>query len=109
MYAHRVFEDYIGLYATNGTNADNVTQLIKDVLVRLSLPLECCRVQCYDGAGNMSGRRSGVAARIQQEEPRLRLLHVHCMGHSLNLAVQDTSRSVKIKADTFDTVLGLAI
>ena len=30
------------------------------------------------------------------------------MGHSLNLAVQDTSRSVKAMADTFDTVLELA-
>ena len=54
----------------------------------------------------MSGRRSGVATRIQQEEPRA--LYVHCMGHSLNLAVQDTSRSVKVMADTFDTVLELA-
>ena len=30
------------------------------------------------------------------------------MGHSLNLAVQDTSRSVKVVADTFDTVLEMA-
>ena len=75
-------------------------------MVRLSLPVERCRGQCYDGASNMSGRCSGVATRIQQEEPRA--LYVHCMGHSLNLAVQDTSRSVKVVADTFDTVLELA-
>ena len=30
------------------------------------------------------------------------------MGHSLNLAVQDTCRSIKVMADTFDTVLELA-
>ena len=83
-----------------------MTQLIKDILIRLSLPLERCRGQCYDGASNMSGRRSGVATQIQLEEPRA--LYVHCMGHSLNLAVQDTSRSVKVMADTFDTVLELA-
>ena len=108
MYPHtfEVFEDCIGLYATDRTDAGNLTQLIKDVLVRLSLPLERCRGQCYDGASNMSGRRSGVAARIQQEEPRA--LYVHCMGHSLNLAVQDTFRSVKVMADTFDTVLEMA-
>ena len=35
-------------------------------------------------------------------------IYVHCMGHSLNLAVQDTSCSVKVMADTFDTVIGLA-
>ena len=105
-HTFEVFEDCIGLYTTDRTDADNLTQLIKDVLVRLSLPLERCRGQCYDGASNMSGRRSGVAARIQQEEPRA--LYVHCMGHSLNLAVQDTSCSVKVMADTFDTVLELA-
>ena len=83
-----VFEDC----ATDRTDADQLTQLIKDVLVRLSLPLERCRGQCYDGASNMSGRCSGVAARILQEEART--LYVHCMGRSLNLAVQDASRSV---------------
>ena len=54
----------------------------------------------------MSGRRSGVATQIQMEEPRA--IYLHCMGHSLNLAVQDTCRSVKIMSDTFDTVLGLS-
>ena len=54
----------------------------------------------------MSGRCSSVAARIQQDEARA--LYVCCMGHSLNLAVQDTSRSVKVMADTFDTIPQLA-
>ena len=105
-HTFEVFEDCIGLFATDRMDAGNLTQLIKDVLVRLSLPLERCRGQCHDDASNMSGRRSGVAARIQQEEPRA--LYVHCMGYSLNLAVQDTSRSVKVMADTFDTVLEMA-
>ena len=101
-----VFEDCVGLYATDRTDAASLTKLSKDVLLRLSLPLNRCRGQCFDGASNMSGRRSGVATRIQQEEPRA--LYVHCMGHSLNLAVQDTCRSIKVMADTFDTVLELS-
>ena len=101
-----VFEDCVGLYATDRTDAASLTKLIKDVLLRLSLPLNRCRGQCFDGASNMSGRRSGVATWIQQEEPRA--LYVHCMGHSLNLAVQDTCRSIKVMADTFDTVLELS-
>ena len=80
-----VFEDCVY------TKADTLTQLIKDALVRLPLPLERCRGQCYDGASNMSGRISGVAAQIQQIEPRA--LYLHCMGHCLNLAVQDTYKS----------------
>ena len=100
-----VFEDCVGLYATDNTKSDTLTQLIKDALVRLSLPLERCRGQCYDGVSNMSGRISGVAAQIQQIEPRA--LYLHCMRHCLNLAVQDTCRSIKVMADTFHTVLEL--
>ena len=33
---------------------------------------------------------------------------MHCMGHSLNLAVQDTCRSIKTMRDTLDTVLELS-
>ena len=65
-----VFEDCVGLYATDNSEADTLTQLIKDALVHLSLPLECCRRQCYNSASNMSGRISGAAAQIQQIEPR---------------------------------------
>ena len=52
----------------------------------------------------MSGKHSGVATQIQMEEPRA--IYLHCMRHALNLAVQDTCRS--IISDTFDTVLELS-
>ena len=35
---------------------------VKDCLTRFSLPLSQCRGQAYDGAANMSGHISGVAA-----------------------------------------------
>ena len=101
-----VCEDCIGLYATERTNANRLTLLIKDVLIRSSLLLSRCRGRCHDEAANMSGRQSGVATQIQLEEPRA--IYLHCMGHSLNLAVQDTYRSIKIMSDTFDTVLELS-
>ena len=62
--------------------------------------------QCYDGAANMSGRHSGVATQIQQLEARA--LYMHCIGHCLNLAVQDTCCSITIMRDAFDTVLELS-
>lgn len=46
-------------------------------------PLEM-RGQCYDGASNMSGARSGCMSLIQQETP---LAMFHCTAHRLNLAV----------------------
>ena len=109
MSVHRqyeVHEDCIGLYSTNETNADQLTCLIKDVLIRSNLPLYNCRGQCYDGAANMSGRRTGVATKIQQVEPTA--VYLHCMSHSLNLAVQDTCCSITIMRDAFDTVLELS-
>ena len=37
---------------------------IQDCLARLLLPLKFCRGQCYDGASNMLGRKSGVGKKI---------------------------------------------
>ena len=106
LQTYKVHEDCIGLYSTNKTNADQLTCLIKDILIRSSLPLCNCRGQCYDGAANMSGRRTGVVTQIQQVEPRA--VYLHCMGHNLNLAVQETCRSITIMRDAFDTVLELS-
>ena len=56
-----------------------------------------CRGQCFDGAANMAGRRAGVATKIRELESRA--ICIHCMGHSMNLAVQDTCRSIAVMAD----------
>ena len=43
------------------------------------------RGQAYDGAGNMAGKKNGVAARIANLYPLA--LYTHCASHCLNLAV----------------------
>lgn len=43
------------------------------------------RGQCYDGASNMSGARSGVKAVVQEEAPKA--MYYHCASHRLNLSV----------------------
>ena len=43
------------------------------------------RGQCYDGASNMSGARSGCMSLVQQEPPLA--MYFHCAAHRLNLAV----------------------
>ena len=60
---------------------------IKDVLLRLNLPISKVRGQCYDGAATMTGCKSGVATRINADEPRA--IFTHCYGHPLNLACCD--------------------
>ena len=49
----------------------------------------------------MKGHKKGVATQILQEEGRA--LYTHCYGHSLNLAIADTVREIKLPQDTLDT------
>ena len=51
----------------------------------LNLDIMKCRGQCYDGAGNMAGKFSGLASRILQINDLA--LYTHCASHRLNLAV----------------------
>ena len=62
--------------------ANQVVKCIKD---DLGLDLKYCRGQCYDGAGNMAGKCSGLSARIL--ELNSLALYTHCMSHRLNLVV----------------------
>ena len=43
------------------------------------------RGQCYDGASNMSGARSGVKTVVQEAAPKA--MCYHCAAHRLNLSV----------------------
>ena len=43
------------------------------------------RGQCYDGASNISGARSGCMSLVQQEAPLA--MYFHCAAHRLNFAV----------------------
>ncbi len=76
--------------------------LIKDVLLRLGLPINKCRGQCYDGASNMSGSKHGVAKQILDDETRA--VYTHCYGHALNLAVGDIVKQSKLMKHSLETV-----
>ena len=86
-----IHEDFVGMYETGSTMAETLTLLIKDAL---GLDLHNCCGQTYDGASNTSGRLSGVQARISAQYPKA--LYIHCFCHSLNLAVQDSSRHIQL-------------
>jgi hypothetical protein len=101
-----VFEDFAGFYETAHTDAKTLVEVKEDVLLRLGLSLDNCRGQCYDGASNMSGRHSGVQARILQKCEKA--LYVHCCVHSLNLALQDATRSIPMIRDVLDYVKELS-
>ena len=54
-------------------------------LRKWDLPLCNLRGQCYDGASNMAGSRSGCSDIVQQHCPMA--LYTHCAAHQLNPAV----------------------
>ena len=59
-----IHEDVLGLVQLPDTKLETLFSVIKDVLIRCTLPFSMCRGQAYDGAANMSGIRSGVQERI---------------------------------------------
>ena len=60
------------------------------MLERVNLSLSDIRGQCYDGASNMSGARSGCSSLVQEQAPMA--VYLHCASHRLNLAVVSACR-----------------
>ena len=79
------YEDFIGFYQIPNIGADTIASAIQDALLRLPLSIDKRRGQCYNGASNMFGKKTGVATRILQLQPKVH--PTHCHGHSLSLGV----------------------
>ena len=94
-------EDFIGLYCVESIDADTLTKVIKDILLRMNLSLSNCRGQCYDGCSAMTGKKKGVATQIKKIEPRS--LYTHCYGHALNLACSDSIKNSMVIKNALET------
>ncbi|XP_046845605.1 zinc finger MYM-type protein 1-like [Xenia sp. Carnegie-2017] len=102
-----VHEDFLGMYELEKTDAETITTSLKDILLRCSLTIDDCQWQTNDGAANMAGGRSGVAAGISSENPHA--LYIHCGNHILNLALRDCVKESWIISDTLKEVQELAV
>ena len=96
-----VYEEFLGLYAVPSIDAARLFSIIKDCMLRFNLPLSKLRGQCYDGCSTMSGIRSGVAKRVQDEESRA--VFTHCYSHSLNLAASDSVKNSELVKSALET------
>ena len=61
--------------------------------------------QCYDGVSNMVGANTGEATRVKEIESLAPL--AHCHSHSLQLALADTIKAIKLMRDTDDAAFEL--
>ncbi|XP_035991961.1 zinc finger MYM-type protein 1-like [Fundulus heteroclitus] len=100
-------EEFIGLYSVSETTGKSLAAVVKDVLLRLNLPMHGLRGQTYDGAANMSGKHAGVQALIKQEQPLA--LFVHCGAHCTNLIAQKACLASVLIRDALDWVNQLGV
>ena len=89
-----VHEDFLGFFNIPDSGAETIVSVIKAVLLKLQLSLAYCRGQCYDGASNMLGHKTGVAKRIQDVQPK---------AHPTSLSVKDTVKNCKLLLNSMDT------
>ena len=92
-------EEFIGLYEVKSSA---LFMVVWEVLARLNIAFNHLRGQCYDGVSAMSGSRSGVVKRVQEEEPRA--AYTHCYGHALNLECSDSVKGCQLIKDALDIV-----
>ena len=91
-------EDYLGFYNIPDIGADTIASSIKDVLLKLQLSLANCRGQCYDGASNMQGHKTGVAKRTKDLQPKAHA--THCHGHSKRETPQRTVSCYQLQCNS---------
>ena len=86
-------EEFLGLYQVASIKAEVIASTAMDCLKRFNISVAKRCGQCYNSASTMSGAKSGVANRIQDEEPRA--VFTHCYGHANSLAMCDVLKHSK--------------
>ncbi|XP_068671129.1 zinc finger MYM-type protein 1-like [Montipora foliosa] len=98
-------ETFVGFFATASTEGEVLYELAKTAINKLDLWLENISAECFDGAANMSGIRKGLATRMKECSPLG--IYLHCYGHLLNLALQETMTENETLRNTRGTIQSL--
>ncbi|CAB4029058.1 52 kDa repressor of the inhibitor of the kinase-like, partial [Paramuricea clavata] len=77
-----------------GLTGEQLAKLILEALNNLTLSIDDCRGQGYDGAGAVAGHINGLSANILRINEKA--LYTHCYSHRLNLAVCDSLTVVEV-------------
>ena len=87
-----ICERFLTYIKAESLNAESLTKYILDTLDEYNINVSGLVSQGYDGASVMSGKVSGVQARIQNVVPTA--LYIHCNAHCLNLCLVDSVKAV---------------
>ena len=74
--------DLLGIYLFKFKISVKILKILKQKTVQLSWLVG----QSYDGAGNVSGKYSGLKTLIAQQAPRA--MYIWCSAHRLNLVIE---------------------
>ena len=82
-------EDFIQfIHCRWGLSGADLASIILNALTKLSLNVENCRGQGYDGAGAVAGHINGLSAHILRLNKKA--IYTHCYSHRLNLAISNS-------------------
>lgn len=81
-----VKESLLDIVTCTKLDAKTFTELTMQILKGNGIDSSRFLSQCYDGASVMSGKKNGVADRIEKELKR-EIPYVHCFNHRLHLVV----------------------
>lgn len=107
----RPVERLIDIFTTGDTSGENLSNTIVGILDKKKVQLSWLVSQSYDGAGNVSGRYTGLKTLILAKAPRA--LYIWCSAHRLNLVVEavlkcssDVSNVLGIVQELYNFFLG---
>ena len=93
----------LALFHLSERKPDVIAAVIKDALMRLSLPTSNATAQCYDRCSTMVGSKKSVATIIKHSQPNGLLIHCYC--HTLNLAVGDAIKNVPVLKELLEDAM----
>lgn len=100
-----VVERFLGFY---DVSADRSSETLFALLDSILGPFEYEHKlvgQCYDGATVMSGHLNGLQKKIKDKAPFA--VFVHCLGHRLNLVLQQSCKKIRKCRIFFSSITGI--
>jgi hypothetical protein len=88
-YVHngKIMTDFVGNIRVSDGKAETLVCAVADKLGQLQIDCDKVVGLASDGASVMTGRKTGVGARLAAKCPGL--IQVHCVAHRLNLSCTD--------------------
>ena len=100
-------ESFIMFIDVERTDAGYLFEKLLEAITRLELDPRRCISIAADGASNMSGHTTGLAARWKEVAPLS--VYTHCWAHRLNLVVKDLLSNIPALRKTMGLVQNLYV